>query len=571
MVRNAKADYIKEKLEHNKSDPKKFWHSIREIIPNNSSSGKLIELKDENDKAIPGHMLAGYINNYFATVGQTLAEKFDRNQMEINTPHHGFVPLTLDLVTLEQLNKEVNKIAVYKSSGFKNISSKIWKIVFKALDVYILHMINTSIITNQFPYAWKHATIVPIPKVTNPIDVGELRPIALLPIIGKLVERFVHGQTMEYLNRHELLSPYQNGFRQAHSTVDTIYKLISDIDINNNSGLDTLAVYVDFKKAFDTVDHSVMIGKAAALNLDISVLNWLSVYLDNRVQSTLINNQRSDKQMVPCGVPQGSIMGPLLFLIYINDIDKDIYNSQLLLYADDLVIYRSVDRGNVLGVSDINIFQKDLDVIHSWCSTNKLTINLKKNKYMYFSQHNIRQPQLKMGDYMLQLTRTYTYLGVVLDPQLSVKPYINQVRRNASYKLKLLRKIRKLLTVKAAETIAKSMVIPTMDYGNMFLTGCSADDLGDLDVIHNHALRCAFNIYNPRDLHVDLLLLRANTLTLRKKRVLQLLCIIKRNINNGVFKTQVPVRYTRIHQGPVIKLPKPETKSIKKETFLLWV
>ena len=211
-------------------------------------------------------------------------------------------------------------------------------------------------------------------------------------------------------------------------------------------------------------------------------------------------------------------MGPLLFLIYINDINVEIYNSQLILYADDLVLYRAVDRVDALGKNDISIFQSDLDIIHRWCFTNKLTVNLKKNKYMYFSQHNVKHPpQVKMGEHALELTRTYTYLVVVLDTQLSFKPYINQVRRTASYKLKLLRRVRKLLTEQAAETIAKTMVIPTIDYGNMFLTGCNADDLGDLDVIHYHALRCAFNIYNPRDLHIDLLLMRANSMSLKKR------------------------------------------------------
>ena len=218
--------------------------------------------------------------------------------------------------------------------------------------------------------------------------------------------------------------------------------------------------------------------------------------------------------------------------------------------------------------NDIKLFQDDLDVINMWCMDNKLTINLKKTKYMYFSQHNIRHhPCVKIDVQTIELTRTYTYLGVVLDSQLTFKPYINQVRKTASYKLKLLRKTRYLLSEKAAETIAKSMVIPTMDYGNMFLTGCHADDLGDLDVLQNHALRCAFNIHNPRDLHIDLLLLRANTMSLKKKRVLQLMCSIKRNVGNGMMKVQTPTRYTRIHQGPVLKLPKPNNKTIKKRPY----
>ena len=107
------------------------------------------------------------------------------------------------------------------------------------------------------------------------------------------------------------------------------------------------------------------------------------------------------------------------------------------------------------------------------------------------------------------------------------------------------------------------MVIPTMDYGNMFLTGCNADDLGDLEVLQNHALRCAFNIHNPRDLHIHVLLLRANNMSLKKKRVLQLMCSIKRIVGNGMMKVQTP----RIHQGPVLKLPKPNNKTIKKKNL----
>ena len=152
------------------------------------------------------------------------------------------------------------------------------------------------------------------------------------------------------------------------------------------------------------------------------------VYLNNREQLTLIKNSRSDKQSVPCGVPQGSIMGPLLFLIYINDISVDIYNSKMLLYADDLVIYKSIDRANALGKNDVSIFQNDLRSIYKWCQNSKLTINLKKTKYMYFSVHNLKHPpKIEIGKNALDLTRTYTYLGVTLDPQLSFKPYINEL------------------------------------------------------------------------------------------------------------------------------------------------
>ena len=315
MVRNAKASFIKEQLEHNKNNPKFFWHSIRDVIPDNTNSADtILELKDENGETVPGHRLADHINSYFATVGTKLAEQFDNSQPQIVFQNYEFDPLILQPITLDQLKKEIDRIAIYKSSGFKNISSKIWKIVFKTLDVYILHIVNTAILTNQFPSAWKQATIVPIPKMANPNEAGDLRPIALLPIIGKMVERFVHTQIMQYLNSNDLLSLYQNGFRQEHSTMDTIYKLISDIDQNNNRALDTIAVYVDFKKAFDTVNHQVLITKASALNLDLSVLNWLTNYLNNRKQLTLIKKLKIRQTISPMWRSPREHNGPFALL-----------------------------------------------------------------------------------------------------------------------------------------------------------------------------------------------------------------------------------------------------------------
>ena len=184
--------------------------------------------------------------------------------------------------------------------------------------------------------------MVPIPKVNIPEEIGDLRPIALTLLPEKILERFVHTQLLRHLNRNKILTDFQNGFRKNHSQFDTIFKYTTDLQLNKNNNLHTIALYIDFKKGIDTVNHKLLTDKLKDMKIENKVLKWIKSYLTNRNQCTRIGSIKSNSKDLCTGVPQGSILGPLFFLCYINDIIQICSNTNILLYADYTVLYKAI-------------------------------------------------------------------------------------------------------------------------------------------------------------------------------------------------------------------------------------
>ena len=241
-------------------------------------------------------------------------------------------------VTEEEVLKVVKDINVSKSSGMDDVSSFIVKEAFLILISKVTYMFNLSIQSSTFPKMWKLASVIPIPKAGNLTNVKNYRPISLLPLPGKILEKLIHCQLSNYLETESLLSEDQYGFRKGRSTIHSVAQLVNYV----NKKMPTLAVYVDFKKALDCVQHPALLDKLSSLNVDRSVIKWIGSYLSNRKQRVLANNKYSSYQCITQGVPQGSVLGPLFYIIYANDISKVVKNCEIALYADDtaLLVYK---------------------------------------------------------------------------------------------------------------------------------------------------------------------------------------------------------------------------------------
>ena len=203
-------------------------------------------------------------------------------------------------------------------------------------------MYTFSIHDALFPSAWKKALVVPIPKQGNLTRVQNYRPISLLPLPGKIMEKLIYGQLSDFLERQALLAPQQHGFRKKNnSTVHAIAQVTNFINKKMDVRLPTVAVFIDFKKAFDCVQHPVLISKLQCLGFDDTVIAWVTSYLSNRQQRVFANDTYSPYLKTTQGVPQGSILGPLFYIVYANDIAKTIKNCEIALYSDDTVFYTS--------------------------------------------------------------------------------------------------------------------------------------------------------------------------------------------------------------------------------------
>ena len=361
-LRKARADFIKENLENNAGNSRKFWKNIQEVLPNKKENSKgIFDLFDSNtNKDIPNEKKADFINEYFVNIGPKLAQRYNA---EWNFNGDKAEVYLDDIQTnLDEVIKLCREININKSSCIEYLSSEILRDAFMAIPEIIMELFNLSFELSEVPHEWKIAKVTLLPKSGNSKGVCNLRPISLLPLPSKMIEKIVHNRVYNHCNDNKLLDPKQGGFRPGHSTISTHAFYINDIyDAMNKNEL-TLSVYIDAMKAFDTVNHEILIKKIEYFCIIGKNAIWIENYLSDRKQCTYANNKLSCEKLITCGVPQSSVCGPLLFLLYINDISKVLNNCRVSLYANDTVLYYS---GKNLD-DVVTIIQDDLRLLNDW-------------------------------------------------------------------------------------------------------------------------------------------------------------------------------------------------------------
>ena len=328
------------------------------------------------------------INNYFSEIGPKQASEIinitDADNIIIGQPNQQV--FEFEEFTLPELTDNIKKISIYKSSGITNISTRFFKDVTLYIPHVFLHIYNAVRLSGDFPDSWKIATVVPLPKNNDPQNPSELRPIPLLPIVGTILEKLIYKQSSTFLENLNYLTKMQHGFPKRHSTTSATSKFVDDIILNLDKGYYSLAVFLDVKKAFDTVDHAILIKKLKHSGAGNNVIRLFTNYLSNRKQTVLYNGQLSDIKTLRTGVPQGSTLGPLLFLLYINDLPNILSKSLNLMFADDTVLCHCHSSFEML----LRELQTDIDSVFKWCQQNYITLNITKSQDVQFSymKHN---------------------------------------------------------------------------------------------------------------------------------------------------------------------------------------
>ena len=274
----------------------------------------------------------------------------------------------------EQVSKLCRDLKTVKSSGFADISAVVLKDAFLVLIPQLVCLFNLSFATGLFPDRWKKATVIPLYKGGDKTEVGNYRPVSLLALPGKLLERVAQANMLNFLDTHKVISNNQGGFRKSFSTAATIASLTDKLLCNINNGQTSLAAFIDLRKAFDTVKHKILLKKLFNYGVRNFNLEWCTNYLTNCTQQTLAYGILSKELTVSCGVPQGSVLGPLFFILYINDVQMALRGSNLQLYADDTVIFEAGQNHN----EAVGKIQPVLDKFNVWCHANKLSLNTSK-------------------------------------------------------------------------------------------------------------------------------------------------------------------------------------------------
>ena len=459
QVRETKANYFTNEVELNKDNPKKLWKQFKTLGYSNKNKAKnRIVLEIDNKKCFNPKEVVNTICKYFLTIASKLVGKIINtganmykttgNLLKDYYLYKGVIPKShkLSKVTEEFVYKELCSLNPSKSTGIDEIKPKFLRDGADIIKGSVTHIINLSITTNTVPEELKFAIVKPLYKKNSRLEVGNYRPVSILCTISKILERAIQIQLVNYLEKFQLLYEFQSGFRKSYSTDTCLINLMDHIRMLVSKKKFVGMVLLDLQKAFDTVDHEILCQKLEIMGLDYT--QWMKSYLGGRKQVVMANDTVSEPGIVSCGVPQGSILGPLLFLCYINDMPISV-NCKLLLYADDsALIVSGTDPENIA-----ELLTKELESCKQWLNDNKLSLHLGKTESILFgSKRNLRKVEnfpVKCENKSVKHVNSVKYLGVQLDNDLCGKSIVNNVITKTNSRLKFLYKYRELLSFKS--------------------------------------------------------------------------------------------------------------------------
>lgn len=445
-------------------------------------------------------------------------------------------PVSQDVISRYVLSLKSN------AEGYDGINLKMIIMIFPQSLEYITDIINCSISSSSFPDIWKIAKILPLPKNNSPNDVNDLRPISILPCLSKVLERVVCTQLTEYLEQHQIIPSLQSGFRKGRSTTTALIDVTDSILAEQDKGMCTLLVLLDFSRAFDAINTNLLLGKMTYYGFDTKTILWFQSYLSNRKQ--IVKLAQSDgtslySTMTPVtrGVPQGSILGPILFILYCADIIKCLKKCRYHLYADDVQVYISFKPEDFeSAVEDLN---KELGAIAEWSDKNCLVLNPSKTKYMLFGTERMKRDLPVPLNVMLlgepvERVEIARNLGLSFDSNLRFEKHVSSCVRNCFYRLKVLYKIRPFLTEELRMQLVESLVLSKLNYADIvYGPRLLARTKQLIQRVQNACARFCFAI--PYRDHVTPYLNKHFILKMKSRRKLHLACLLF-----GVIKHQQP-------------------------------
>uniref|UniRef100_A0A8C1UV32 Reverse transcriptase domain-containing protein n=1 Tax=Cyprinus carpio TaxID=7962 RepID=A0A8C1UV32_CYPCA len=381
------------------------------------------------------------------------------------------------------------------TSRVDRIPSCLFKSCFDSLSPVVLRIINNSLCTGVVPAALKTAAVTPVPK-TNNMDFNNLnkfRPISNLPFLGKILEQTVASQLFSHLSSNDLFEPFQSGFRKLHSTETALVKVTNDLLMASDSGRLSILILLDLSAAFDTIDHSILITRLETIfGVSDSALKWFKSYLSDRKQFVAMGDCKSEVGVVHCGVPQGSVLGPLLFSTYIFPFGQLLRTLGLNFhfYADDTQIYIH----SKLDVNmPVSLLSQCFTEIKKWMYEIFLCLNSDKTEVMLIgSPHQLRKAEsitLSVDGSALQFQTKLKNLGVIFDANLTFDHYVRNTVKASFFHLRNIAKLRPMLTFSVAEKLINTFVFSRIDYCHALLAGVSKATLNKLQLVQNSAAR----------------------------------------------------------------------------------
>ena len=513
LIQRTKNEYYSNEINNAGNNSKKIWNTINSATDKARSDNEIYELKID-DKIVDVNTnplgILDHSNNYLSTVGEKMAEDIAiKTNTNINNllneyrpPNNVNVSFFLNPTVEKEVSLTIQSLKSNSAGGLDGFDSKLLKFIKSEISKPLTHIFNLSFIKGIFPDQLKKAIIRPLFKGGDKHLIENYRPISLTNNIAKVLEKLMKIRLIGFFTKNNILSENQFGFQKNKSTEDAIFEFTKTVYSNINENKKCMAVFLDLAKAFDTVSHEILLKKIEALGVRGVALDWFRSYLTNRKQVVKIGDECSREKVVKFGVPQGTVLGPILFLIYVNDLWSQKINAKIISFADDTVIlFHDNSWENVTRKAE-----SELTKITSWLNSNLLSLNIKKTKFLIFSlttanKINLQTLKLHQCDRQKNICQCphidradqIKYLGIVVDDLLRWDKHIltttNKLRK-LIFRLKMLKRC---LPLRILKMVYHALVESVICYGILAWGGTNITYINPLYKVQKYILRLLNN------------------------------------------------------------------------------
>jgi len=501
-LKMLKKKYYAETFRNNKNNKKFIWKTINGLIGKN---------KNQIEKFNGGILYEGAhltrpkeMAEAFSEIYSKVAENYHQNlpntpsQQKIyfsSLPLYQSIPFLLESTTAEEILLTIRELRITKAPDYMGFSSELLNKIAEWISKPLSYIINLSFDQAYFPTELGLSIIFPKHKNGNKKLITNYRPISTSSVLSKIMEKVFLKKLNVFLLQNNILCKEQFGFRAGHSTDLAILAYIQDIINDIDLGYKKISIVLDIAKAFDTIDHNILYQKLDRYGIRNKPLNWIKSFISHRHQKVSIKGSLSNSKKLNYGVPQGSILGPTLFLLYINDIVRSTEILTFNLYADDTIItYKCIDME-----SSFSIINIELTKIFNWMKYNKLTINHTKTKLISYRHYNKKGIDLlnriKIDDKILKQIKTFKYLGINIDEALTWTPHISELQIRLSRTLAIMYKLKGTLGYEELKTIYFSLFNQIINYGNIIWGNASYNKTKRIITIQKRAIKILNDSY----------------------------------------------------------------------------
>jgi len=527
-IRNSEKSYYAGRFELTKGNMHDTWKLINNILNETCGLGTKPVIKEiiHNNQVITSPSeIANHFNDFFSNIGSDLAKNIPEAQRDVSIhdtmpPHN---PSTIFLMpsTSAEIIDIVNNLSNSNSTGLDGFNTKILKNIINHIAEPLSCIFNSSLQYGIFPEKLKCAKITPIHKANEKHLINNYRPISILPLFSKILEKLMYTRLAAFVDKHQILSKNQYGFREKHSTYMALLNMVDQISDQMDQKYFSIGIFLDLSKAFDTIDHKILLRKLEIYGIRGTALQWLHCYLTNRQQCVTINNEYSKNKIITCGVPQGSILGPLLFILYINDLIQSSKILRFIMFADDTNLFYSHKDLNELS----RIVNLELVKVSTWLKINKLSLNINKTHFIlfHFRQKTIHSPiSIQIDNTNIVQVKNTKFLGVIINENLTWSDHIEITANKCSKNLGIIRKLSKTVPTRILTTLYSTLIHPYLNYCNIIWASQPTTLLEKLYRIQKKAIRII--THNKWNTHALPLFRNLNLLTIHDINKIQTGC-----------------------------------------------